>query len=99
MHQRQRLHQVFIQPQFGGNCARDLRDFNRVRQPVAEMVGVPACENLRLVLQPAKRARVYHAVAVALEVIAVRMGRLRITPSAALLGAQRIRSKHEMSVS
>ena len=82
--QRQSLHQVFVQSHESGHGARDLGDFNGVGQPVAEMIGKPRREYLRLVFQAAEGARVHHAVAVALVIIAVGMPRLGEAASAPL---------------
>ena len=57
----------------------NLRDFNRVRQPVAEVIGELGRKNLRLILQPAKGARMNNAVAIALEDVAVRVLGLGVT--------------------
>ena len=58
MHQRQRLHQVGVQAQRLRHRAADLRHFQRVRQAIAEVIGISPGENLRLVLQAAESARV-----------------------------------------
>ena len=81
---------------------RDLRDFQRMRQPVAKMIGEAHGEDLRLRFQPAESARMDHAVAVARVVVAVGMLRLRITPPPRRphvhsIGIQRHRS-HSISV-
>src|SRR5438270_3084368 len=52
-------------------------------QPVAEMIGNAGGENLRLVFEPAKCARMNDAVTVALKFVAVRMRKLRIPASPA----------------
>src|SRR6516162_9144678 len=39
MNQCERLGQIGVEPQRSGDGARDLRNFQRVRQPVAEVVG------------------------------------------------------------
>ncbi len=83
--ERQRLGEVLIQVQSGGNGAGDLRHLDGVRQAVAEMVRDAGRKNLHLVFQPAKGARVNDAVAIALELVAVGMRKLGIAPSAALL--------------
>ncbi len=98
VHQRQRLGQIDIQIERSGDGARDLRDFHGVRQAGAEVVGVAAGEDLRLVLQPAKGARVDDAVAIALEWIAIRMRRLGIAASARIFDADGIRGEHKRSV-
>ena len=67
VHQRQRLRQVLVQPQRLGHAARNLHHLNRVRQPAAEVVRRPAGKHLRLARQPAKRARLHNAFAVALK--------------------------------
>src|SRR5205823_12219107 len=54
MDQRERLYQVDIEIEFGGDGAGDLRDFNGVREPVAKVVRVAAGEDLRLILQATK---------------------------------------------
>ena len=71
--QGKRLHQIGVQSELCGDGARDLRDLNGMRQPVAEMIGVTACENLRLRFQAAKSARMDDTIAVALKVVAVGM--------------------------
>ena len=67
VHQRQRLGQIDIQSERAGDVARNLRDLDRVRQAAAKVVRGAAGEDLRLARQPAKRARLHDAVAVALE--------------------------------
>ena len=64
--QRDGFGQVGVQPQRAGDVARDGGDFNRVRQPRAEMVAGAVEKNLRLVFEPAEGARMDDAVAVAL---------------------------------
>ena len=68
--QAQRLGQILVQPQRARDGAADLRDFDAVGQPDAEMVAVGGHEHLRLVAQPAEADRMDDAVAVALERIA-----------------------------
>ena len=81
--QRQRLGQILVQLQHRGQRARDLRDLDGVRQPIAKVVGDAGWKDLRLVFQAAKSAGVDHAIAIALELVAVRMRRFRIPPPAA----------------
>ena len=50
VHQRERLPEIFVQPQHAGDGARNLRYFNGVCQPVAEVVGEARGEYLRFVL-------------------------------------------------
>ena len=83
--QRQGLGQVLVQSQHVGQGARDLRDFDGVGQAVAEMVGEAGREDLGLGFQAAEGARMNHAVAVALESIAVGMLGFGIAPAPASL--------------
>ena len=52
--QRQRLGQVFVQAEFGGGGAGDLRDLNGVGQTAAKVIGRATGEYLRLSCQPAE---------------------------------------------
>src|SRR5579864_4889728 len=72
MNQCQCLDQINVQAESAGNGARNLRDLNGVGQPVAEMIGIAAGENLGFSLEPAKSAGVDNTVAVPLKVVAVR---------------------------
>ena len=98
VYQRQRLHQIDIQIERPGNRARDLRDLHGVRQPGAEVIGVAPREDLRLVFQPPKRARVNDAVAVTLKGIAIGVRRLGIAAPARILRVHGVRSEHKRSV-
>ena len=83
-----------LRPSCSGDGARDLRDFDGVGEAVAEMIGIAAGEDLGLGFQAAEGAGVDDAVAVALEVVAVRMRRLGITASAGVLDLHRVVSQH-----
>src|SRR5271166_1049421 len=98
MDQSQRLDQVYIESNLRGDRPRNLCHFNRMCQPVAKMVGVSPRKDLRFRFQPPKRASMHDAIAIALKVVAVRMGRLRMTASARLLHAHRIVGEHAKSV-
>ena len=65
VNQSESLGKIGVDSQRARHRARDLRHFQRVREPVAKMVGETHGEDLRLRFEPAKRARVNHAVAVA----------------------------------
>src|SRR5437660_9195086 len=69
-----------------------------MRQPVAEVVGVPSRENLGLCLEAAESSRVNDPIAVALKVVAVGMLRLGVTAPAGLFHAHRIISEHGESL-
>ena len=68
-------------------------------QAVAEMVGVTAGENLCLGFQPAKRAGMNDAVAVTLEIVAVRMLGFREAAAARLFHPHGIIGQHGESLS
>ena len=70
----------------------------RMRQTIAEVIGKTAGENLRLIFQTAKGARVDDTIAVTLEVIAIGMRRFRIAASAGLLDSHSVRGEHGFSV-
>src|SRR5437773_2690535 len=56
--------QLLVQPQHLGDRPRDLRDLERMRQPRAVVIAGRREEDLRLVLQPAKRLAVDDAIAI-----------------------------------
>ena len=98
VHQRQRLGQIYIQVELRRDGARDLRDLDGVGQASAKVVGVTAGEDLCLVFQTAKGARVNNTVAVTLKCIAIGMWRLGIAASARFLNANGIRCEHKSSL-
>src|SRR6266849_8423137 len=98
MHQGQGFHEVFIEPQRSGDGPRDLHHFDGVRKPVAKVIGVPARENLGLVLKSAKSAGMDDPVPVSLKIVAIWMTRLRIAPSPAVFRPKRVRRQHGLSV-
>ena len=75
--ERDRLGQVLVERQRAGDRARDLRHLERVRQPRPVVVALGREEHLRLVREPPKRLAVDDAVAVALELGAIRVERDR----------------------
>ncbi len=75
------LDQIGVEREFSGDGARDLRDFDGVGEAVAEMIGVAAREDLSFGFEAAEGTGMNDAVAVALEVVAVGMGRLGMTAS------------------
>jgi len=56
MNEGERFSEIRVESQCPGNGARDLRDLYGVCESVAKMVRAPVCKDLRLVLQPSKRA-------------------------------------------
>src|SRR6266581_2451694 len=89
----ERFGKLGVQSQRRGDGAGNLRDFQRVRQAITEMVRIARSENLRLGFKAAKSAGMDDAIAVARVVTAVRMGRLRMAPAAGLFHAHRPGSK------
>ena len=71
--QRQRFGEIGIQMQSAGNGACDLRDFEGVREAIAEMIGIARGEDLRFGFQAAESARMDDAVAVARVIVAIGM--------------------------
>ncbi len=71
--QREGLGEIDVEAEGSGDGAGDLRDFERVGEAVAEVVGVAAGEDLRFGFEAAEGAGMDDAVAVALEVVAVGM--------------------------
>jgi len=98
MHQRQSLGEINIKVESSSDGTRNLRHLHGVRQPRAKVVGVPPRENLCLVFQPAKRARVDDAITIALKGVAVRMGWLRMAASAGIVNADRVTGEHTESL-
>ncbi len=82
--QGQRFDQVAVQSELGGDGTRDLRDFDGVGQAIAKVVGVAAGENLGLRFQTSESPSVDDAVAVALKIVAVGMGRFGVAASAGI---------------
>jgi len=85
------LRERLVQAQRAGHAARNLRDFERVRQAGAVEVALVVDEDLGLVDQAAERRRVDDAVAVPLVLGAVARRRLREPPTARLGLVLRIR--------
>src|SRR5690606_5418536 len=67
MHQGNRLCEIFIAAQCPCECPGDLRNLDGMGQPFPIMIAFMSNEDLRLVLQPAKRRRMNDSVSVALE--------------------------------
>jgi len=82
MDQGQGLREVFVESELGGDSAGNLRDLDGVRQTVAKMIGVTARKDLSLCLQTPESAGMDDAVAIALKVVSVGMGRLEMAASA-----------------
>src|SRR6266850_1324960 len=94
----ERFGEVRVQTQRGSNGARDLRDFQRVRQPVAEVVGIPRGENLCLRFEAPEGTRVNNAIAIARVNAAVGMLRLRVAAPTGILRAHGPGSRSRNSI-
>jgi hypothetical protein len=88
--QRDGLGQVLIQAQGAGQAAGHGGHFDGVGQPRAQMIARAVEENLRLVFQPAKGARMDDAVAVALIFSAPQRRRLRDDATAGFAAQLRV---------
>ena len=92
------LGKLGVQAERGGNRAGDLRDSERKRQAIAEVVGITGGEDLCFGFETAESAGMDDAVAVARVVTAVGMCGFRVAPAARLLGAHRQGSKSGDSI-
>jgi hypothetical protein len=95
MNESESFDKVDVESELRGDGARDLRNLDRVRETVAKVVGVPKGENLSLIFEASKGARMDDTVAVALEVVAVRMRRLGEAAPAGLFHANGAIGEHE----
>ena len=91
---RNRFRQIRVQPERAGEIARNGSDFNCVRQPRAEMIARAVEKNLRLVFEPAERARMNDAVAVALVLRAPGWRRLVVFSPARVAAELRVRREN-----
>jgi len=82
--QGESLCEVFVEPEGGCHGARDLCDFDSVREAIPEVVGKPWREYLGLGLEPPKSTSMNNPVAVTLKRIAIGMFRFGISPAPAL---------------
>src|ERR1700686_2136133 len=80
-----------VQAKGASHSSRDLRDLEGMGQAVAKMIGKPGGEYLRLGFQPAKRAGMNDAIAVARIFAAVGVSGLRVAAAARILRAHRPR--------
>ncbi len=87
-----------VQVKRGSDGSGDLRDFERMRQPIAKMVGVARGEDLCFGFEAAEGAGMDDAVAVARVVTAIGMRGLRKAPAARLLGVHCPGSKSGNSI-
>ena len=92
--ERDRLGQILVQSQRPRHAARNLRNFERVREAGAKHVPFMIHEHLGLVFEPAKRGTVDNAVAVALKLGAKRRRSFGVLASARLFERNRIRGRH-----
>src|SRR6478672_4420043 len=76
--------QVFIKAQSPRDGAANRRDFDRVGEPCAQMIAGTVEENLGLVLETTKRARVNNPSTIALEFGPIGVGWLRKLSAAGL---------------
>ena len=84
VNKRESFREIGIQAERFRNGARDLRDLERVRQAVAEMIGITSGEDLRFGFEAAKSARMNDAVAVARVFPAIGVRRFGVTAATRL---------------
>jgi hypothetical protein len=94
MHQRQRFHQVHIQPKLPSYGSSDLRHLNGVSKPVAEVIGVALGENLSFILKATERARMDNTITIPFEFISVRVSGLGVSAATRCIGVNRVFSQH-----
>src|SRR5579859_536512 len=82
VYQGQRLDEFRVDAQSRGHRAGNLRDFERVRQAIAKMVGETGTENLGFCFKPPERAGMDDAIAVARVFAAVCVSGFRKPPAA-----------------
>ena len=92
--QRDGLGQFGIETERTGYGTRHLCHFNGMRETRAEIVALMFDEDLCLVFQPAERARMNDAVAVALKAGTKGAFVLVVKPAPTVLGARRVRGGH-----
>ena len=80
--ERESLGEFFVEPEGDSYGTGHLRDFDRVGQAIAKVIGQPGRENLCLTLHAPESARMDDAVAVALQIVTVRVGGFRIAATA-----------------
>lgn len=98
MRQCESLDQIHIQCKLPRNGPCDLCDFQGMCQPVPKMIGVASGENLGFVRQTPESTGVDNSIAIALEVVSIRMGRLGIATSAGLFDPHRVIGEHANSL-
>ncbi len=92
------LDQLLIQTEAARDGSTDLCDLERVCQPRAVMIALVVDEYLSLVHEATKRGAVDDPVPIALILAAIRMGRLRIAPAAAVPLAGRARPQPRVGI-
>lgn len=75
---RQRFRELLVQAEHRGHRSRDLGHFKGVRQAISKVVAKIRREDLGFALEASKTASMYDAIAVALILIPVWMGKLGI---------------------
>ena len=93
----QRFGEIGIQMQSAGNGAGHLRDFESVREAIAEVIGIARGEDLRFGFEAAESARMDDAVAVARVIVAIGMLRLREAAAAGAAHVHGVGCEHAFS--
>ena len=99
VNQREGFGEVGVEIQAGGDGAGDLRDFERMGQAVAKMIGEAGGEDLGFGFEAAESAGVDDAIAVAGVIVAVGMRRFRVTAAARLADIHGVGCEHDRATS
>ena len=83
---RDRLREILVEPERAGERARDLGNFEGMREARAVVVALVEDEHLGLVGQPPERRRMDNPIAITPEIVAGGTWRLGSSPTAALRG-------------
>ncbi len=95
--QRERFGEIGVQMQRAGDCAGHLRDFQSVREAIAEVIGVARGEYLGLGFEAAESTRMDDAVPVARVIVAIGMLRLREAAAASAAHVHGVGCEHAFS--
>ena len=98
VYQGKSFRKVYIKAEGSRDGARNLGDFERMRQAIAEVIGVASREHLRLSFQAAESSSVNNAIAVTLKVVAVGMVSFRKAASPRLSDVHRVGGEHEKRI-
>jgi hypothetical protein len=97
MRQRERLGVFFVKLQRDRHGTRHLRHFQGVSEAVSEVIGKTGGKHLRFAFQSAECSGVDNAVAVALEIASISVGRFRKSAAAQTLWTKAKSAQHSLA--